>query len=146
LLVWCLLGCCYEQWAASGSPCHDLLTLVVVESARRLIACDATVVRLGDHARARFRTRHNPCGAVVDVSLPMLRRGGWTCQMCKWTGLGPRNRALGAVTQQWSVARQEQLLLAANMRSLLPLGDADGDEPINSECLECGGAAADSRP
>ncbi len=64
--------------------------------------------------------------------------------MCKWIDLGPRNRALGAVTQQWSVARQEQLLLAANMRSLLPLGDADGDEPINYECLECGGAAADS--
>ncbi|ACU37521.1 hypothetical protein [Actinosynnema mirum] len=79
----------------------------------------------------------------MDVSLPMIRRGGWTCQMCKWIELGPRNRLLGAVTEHWSVARQEQLLLAANMRSLLPLGDADGDEPVNYECLECGGAAAD---
>lgn len=117
--------------------CDECLTALTA-------ACNATVVGLGDHARDRFRTRHNPCGAVVDVSLSMLRRGGWTCQMYKWIDLGPRNRALGAVTAQWPVARQEQLLRAASMRSLLPLGDADGEEPINYECLECGGAAADS--
>ncbi|GHH57942.1 hypothetical protein GCM10017774_78540 [Lentzea cavernae] len=63
--------------------------------------------------------------------------------MCKWIELGPRNRLLGAVTEWWPVARQEQLLRAAGMRSLLPLGDADGDEPINYECDECGGAGAD---
>ena len=93
---------------------------------------------------ARQGQVHNACAAVVDVSLAMLRRGGWTCQMCKWIELSPRNRRLGAVTQWWPVARQEQLLQAAGMRSLLPLGDADGDEPVNYECLDCGGAAADS--
>ncbi|WP_143139122.1 hypothetical protein [Lentzea waywayandensis] len=80
----------------------------------------------------------------MDVSLPMIRRGDWTCQMCKWIELGPESRRMGAVTQWWPVERQEQLLRAAGMRPLLPLGDSDGHEPINYECLECGGAAADS--
>jgi hypothetical protein len=108
-------------------------------------ACAATVVRLGDGPRERFRTRHNPCGAVADVSLAMIRRGGWVCQMCKWAELGPDNRRLGAghLREGWPVARQELLLGAAGLRSLLPLGDADGDEPINYECLQCGGAQVD---
>ncbi len=110
---------------------------------RLVQACDATVVRLGNGPRDRFRTRHNPCGAVVDVSLAMVRRGGWVCQMCKWLQLGPRYRAMHAGRGDWPVALQEQLLAAAGMRSLLPLGDADGLEPVNVECLQCGGAQAD---
>ncbi|MGY1738376.1 hypothetical protein [Geodermatophilus sp. SYSU D00684] len=106
--------------------------------------CDATVVRLGDGPRDRFRTRHDPCGAVADISLAMLRRGGWVCQMCKWLELGPPYRAMNASRRDWPVALQEQLLAAAGMRSVLPLGDADGFDPINYECLQCGGAQADS--
>lgn len=44
----------------------------------------------------------------------------------------------------WPVARQEQLLAAARMRSVLPRADADGLDPVNVECLTCGGAQADS--
>ena len=82
-------------------------------------ACDATVVQFGDGARDRFRTKHNPCGAVVDVSLGMLRRGGWVCQMCKLSGTDPR----GCVdyAPPWPVARQEQLFAAAGLRPLSPL-------------------------
>lgn len=105
-------------------------------------AAGATVVALGDGPRDRFRTRHDACGAVVDVSLAMIRRGGWVCQACKWLELGPRYRAMNAVRGDWLVARQEQLLAAAGMRSLLLLGDADGFDPVNVECLHCGGAQA----
>lgn len=107
-------------------------------------AAGATAIKLGDGPRERFRTRHNACGAVVDVSLPMMRRGGWVCQICKHLESGPRWRALGAVTQEWPVARQEQLLIAAGMRSLLPLADADGHDPINVECTQCGGVQVES--
>lgn len=105
-------------------------------------AAGATVVRLGG-PQAKFRTRHDACGAVVDVSLAMIRRGGWVCQMCKWLELGPRYRGMNAGRGDWPVARQEQLLAAAGMRSLLPQADADGLEPVNVECLTCGAAQAD---
>ena len=110
-------------------------------------ACDATVVRLGDGPRDRFRTRHNPCGAVVDVSLAMVRRGGWVCQMCKRTGLLAGMREYGWYAEHadvWPVARQEQMLAAAGLRPLEPLADADRNEPVNVECLECGGAQVDT--
>lgn len=103
-------------------------------------ACDATVVRLGDGPRDRFRTRHNPCGAVVDVSLAMLRRGGWVCQMCKHGGWSWHSGWSG----DWPVARQEQLFAAAGLRPLQPLGDAHRSDPVNVECIECGGAQVDT--
>lgn len=108
--------------------------------------CDATPVTFGDEACARFRTRHNPCGAIVDISLPMIRRGGWVCQMCKWIQHGIENRRLGYpnLVGDWPVERQEQVLTAAGMRSLHPLGDQDGNDPLNVECLECGAAQADT--
>ena len=102
-------------------------------------ACDATVMRLGDGPRERFRTRHNPCGAVVDVSLAMIRRGGWVCQMCKRSGNLAQMRQwpwYGDHADVWPVARQEQMLAAAGLRPLQPLGDADKNTPINVECLE----------
>jgi hypothetical protein len=74
----------------------------------------------------------------------MIRKGGWVCQMCKAYTAGPEWRLRGAATQEWPVARQEQLLVAAGMRSLLPLGDGDGHDSINYECLQCPGAGADS--
>lgn len=85
---------------------------------RLAAAQSSTALGLGDDARARFRVRHDPCGAVTDISFPMLRRG-WVCRMCK----------LGAVTAQewvrgpgvWSLDRQEQLLTVAGFRTLSPL-------------------------
>lgn len=120
--------------------CDECLTALVE-------ACDATVVRLGDDARARIRTQHNPCGAIVDVLLPMIRRGGWVCQMCKRTGSLAEMRQWAWYsdhTDVWPVARQEQLLAAAGLRPLQPLGDADKNEPVNVECVECGGAQVDT--
>ena len=120
--------------------CDACLTALVT-------ACDATVVRLGDGPRDRFRTRHNPCGAVVDVSLAMVRRGGWVCQMCRRGGNLAEMRQwswYGSHAGVWPVARQEQMLAAAGLRPLQPLGDADKNTPVNVECLECGEAQVDT--
>ncbi|GEP37743.1 hypothetical protein NPS01_14060 [Nocardioides psychrotolerans] len=46
-------------------------------------ACGATAIRLGNGPGELFRTRHGPCGAVVDVTLTMIRCGGWVCQWCR---------------------------------------------------------------
>lgn len=66
--------------------------------------------------------------------------------MCKWIEHGAENRRLGYpnLVGDWPVERQEQLLAAAGMRSLHPLGDQDGNDPLNVECLECGAAQADT--
>ncbi|WP_326959555.1 hypothetical protein [Amycolatopsis sp. NBC_01286] len=66
--------------------------------------------------------------------------------MCKWIEHGAENRRLGYpnLVGDWPVERQEQLLAAAGMRSLHPLGDQDGNEPLNVECLECGAAQTDT--
>lgn len=102
----------------------------------------ATVLRLGDDARARFRVRHDPCGAVTDVSLPMLRKG-WVCRMCKLVGLTAQGWVQGH--DVWSLDRQEQLLTVAGFQPLAPLVDnCHADYPLNVECVRCGGAQTDS--
>lgn len=102
----------------------------------------AVVLRLGDDARSRFRVRHEPCGAITDVSLPMLRRG-WVCRMCKLRGLTATGWIQGH--GEWSLDRQEQLLTVAGCRALAPMIDnCPADFPMNVECLECHGAQTDS--
>lgn len=132
-------GCEREsRWPKRGRIsgfCDECLFALVAD-------CGATVISLGDDARSRFRTRHDPCAAIVDVSFPMIRRGGWVCQMCKWAAHGQWNRDSGFenLSSAWPVAKQEQLLAAASMRSIHPLGDQDGNDPLNVECLDCGAA------
>ena len=100
------------------------------------------MLRLGHDARARFRVRHEPCGAVTDISLPMLRRG-WVCRMCKLGGLRARGWIQGPGV--WSLDRQEQLLTVAAFRPLSPLVDnCYADYPLNVECEHCEGAQTDS--
>lgn len=110
-------------------------------------ACSASVVTLPNGPRDRIRTRHDPCAAIVDVSLAMLRRGGWVCQMCRRTQNLANLRTQSWYLDQdrvWPVALQEQVLTTAGLRPLHPLGDADRDEPVNVKCLECGGASVDT--
>lgn len=110
-------------------------------------ACDATALRLGDGPGALFRTRHNPCGAVVDVTLPMIRRSGWVCHWCKCASQTAQIAAYPFRVRQADpclVAEQEAVLASAGMRSLLPLGDQRWGDPLNVECLECGAAQAQS--
>lgn len=102
----------------------------------------AQIVHAGNDTRARFRVRHDPCGAIVDVSLPMLRRG-WVCQACKLAALTASGWLQGRAT--WSLRQQTELLAAAGFIALEPLHDVSpGDLPVNVECLECGGAQVDS--
>lgn len=110
-----------------------------------IAACDAATVQLGNGPGDLFRTRHNPCGAVVDVTLPMIRRGGWVCRWCKEAGDAAKFAALPiAGNNACLVGAQESILAAAGMRSLLPLMDQTQAEPLNVECLECGAAQAQS--
>lgn len=100
------------------------------------------MLRLGDDPRSRFRVRHEVCGAITDVSLPMLRKG-WVCRACKLNGVTSRGWVQGR--SAWSLEQQEQLLTVAGLRPLVPLMDnAPGDHPVNVECLTCGGAQTDS--
>lgn len=110
-------------------------------------ACGATALRLGEGPSELFRTRHDACGAVVDVTLPMIRRGGWTCQWCRRALNAARTAELPFTvrdSQPCSVGEQEAVLAAAGMKSLSPLGLQTWGEPLNVECLECGSAQADS--
>lgn len=105
-------------------------------------AQSAMMLRPGDDARARFRVRHDACGAVTDVSLPMLRKG-WVCRACKLGSLTASGWVQGRGS--WSLERQEQLMTVAGLRPLVPLVDsAPGDLPVNIECVTCGGAQTDS--
>jgi hypothetical protein len=46
---------------------------------------------------------------------------------------------------EWSLERQEQLMIVAGLRPLTPLADnSPGDYPVNVECVQCGGAQTDS--
>lgn len=120
---------------------------------RRLGFCDecltrfahaqsSDVIALGEDARARFRVRHTPCGAITDVSLPMLRHG-WVCRMCKLGGMTRRGWVQSPGV--WSLERQEQLMTVGGFRPLTPLVDnCYADFPVNVECLQCGGAQTDS--
>ncbi|VXC50069.1 hypothetical protein [Nocardioides sp. AX2bis] len=102
----------------------------------------ATMLRPGGDARARFRVRHEPCGAITDVSLPMLHKG-WVCQACKLASLTASGWVQGRGS--WSLERQEQLMTVAGLRPLSPLLDnALGDQPVNVECTTCGGAQTNS--
>lgn len=83
-------------------------------------ARSATMIRPGSDARARFRVRHEPCGAITDVSLPMLRKG-WVCRMCTLGGLTTQGWVQGR--GEWSLERQEQLMIVAGLRPLITLAD-----------------------
>lgn len=76
----------------------------------------------------------------------MIRRCGCVCQLRKWIQHEIKNRRLEYpnLVGNWPVERQEQVLAAAGMRSLHPLGGQYGNDPLNSECLECGTAQADT--
>lgn len=120
---------------------------------RRLGFCDecltrfaskqsTTMLRLADDPLGRFRVRHDPCGSLMDVSLPMLRNG-WICRMCKFVSMTASGWRQSR--DVWSMDRQEQLLVVAGFRPLAPLVDnAPGDHPVNVECTECGAAQTDS--
>jgi hypothetical protein len=102
----------------------------------------ATILRFADEPRGRFRVRHEVCESVADVSLPMLRKG-WVCRLCKLTGLRSQGWVQSSLPR--SLEQQEQLLTVAGFRPLAPLTDnAPGDQPVNVECVECGGAQIDS--
>lgn len=100
------------------------------------------MLRLGDDARARFRVRHELCGAITDVSLPMLRKG-WVCRACKLGLLTSQGWVQGRGT--WTLERQEQLMTVAGLHPIGALTDnAFADQPVNVECTTCGGAQTDS--
>lgn len=114
---------------------------------RMISACGAAPLQLGDNPGDLFRTRHNACGAVVDVTLPMIRRGGWVCRWCKLTA--DTRQALEYSftifqTRPITVEEQEAVITAAGMRSLIPLVPQPWGAPLNVECLACGAAQAES--
>lgn len=115
--------------------CDDCLSEFAVAQA-------STMLSLGDDARDRFRVRHESCGAITDISLPMLRKG-WVCRACKLGSLTASGWVQGRGS--WSLDRQEQLMTVAGLKPLSPLLDnAAGDQPVNVECTTCDGAQTDS--